>query len=528
MNFVAVSRNTANISSVPAPVGGLNVYDSLVAMPVTDAIALENLVPQPYGCVVRKGYAAHATGLGAGSVTSLAAWSDTDGATAAFGWSSTDFYDITSVGAVGAPLITGLSNAWWQTTMMANSAGVHMLSFNGADDPIWYSGAGLQRLTAAVGPGQWTGVNPATLIQATVHQGRLWAVQLDTTLGWYLPADSVFGAADFFDFGPFFKRGGYLDALFTWTVDAGSGSDDHLVAVSSNGEAVVFAGTDVSSPTEWRLIGVYVVGKPVRGRRFGVNVGGDLLLVTQTGLVSMAMQVTSTKVNTESSKVLSQKVSFLLSELAQTLGSLDGWQVDYFPAINLLFINIPSVYAGGAGQLVINMINQAWCTFSNMNAACWLRLGIMPYFGSTDGKVWRAWYGNTDGADTDGENGNNILSFVRQAYSYFGAQGVQKQVGMYRPVFLTLGVVGYDAVIDYDFRQSSLAYPSSGVPGATESLWDLGLWNTAVWSGEAVTLREWNQANGIGVAASIAMRLSTANETTWVSTDYTIRTGGPL
>lgn len=527
MSFVVASRNSANISSVPAPVGGLNVYDSLVAMPPTDAIALENIVPQPYGCVVRKGYAQYSGGMGLGSVTSLSGWNDVDGATKAFAWSITDFYDITSVGPVGAPLISGLSNAWWQSVMMANSAGVHMLAFNGADDPIWYSGAGLQRLTAAAGPGQWTGVNPATLIQATVHQGRLWAVQLDTTLGWYLPADAIFGAADFFDFGPFFKRGGYLDALFTWTVDAGSGSDDHLVAVSSNGEAVVFAGTDVAG-TDWHLIGVYVVGKPVRGRRFGTNVGGDLLLVTQTGLVSMAAQVTSTKVNTEAAKVLSLKVSFLLSELASALGSLDGWQVDYFPAINLLIINIPSVYAGGSGQLVINMINQAWCTFSNMNAACWFRLGTMPFFGSTLGRVWRAWYGNVDGAGFDGLGGNNIQSFARQAYSYFGAQGVQKQVGMYRPVFLTMGVVGYQSVIDYDFRQSQLAYPGSAVPGAGSSLWDFGLWNEATWSGDAVTKRDWNQSNGIGVAASIALRLSTSNETTWVSTDYTIRTGGPL
>jgi hypothetical protein len=49
-----------------------------------------------------------------------------------------------------------------------------------------------------------------------------------------------------------------------------------------------------------------------------------------------------------------------------------------------------------------------------------------------------------------------------------------------------------------------------------------------LWAGGSITQREWRQAIGIGVAASIRMSMSTEAEATWVSTDYTYKVGGPL
>jgi len=520
---------TAKISTVPSPTGGINAYDNLASMPPTDAIRMNNLVPQPYGCTVRKGYQAHATGM-PGPVESLSSWVSHAGAEKFFAFSGGGFYDITTVGPVGAPLLTGLLSDFWQGIGFANGAGPHTLLFNGADDPIWYSNAGVQRLTVGDGitVGTWTGVPPQDIIQATVHQRRIWGVQVNTTLGWYLPADTVYGDAESFDFGPQFKRGGYLAILATWTVDPGQGTNDYLVAVSSNGEAAVYAGIDVTDPTDWHLVGVYFIGQPPRGRRFFCNVAGDLYILTLTGVVSMATVVTSTQVNVSANNTYSKKIAFLLSDLLTTLQDLEGWEIDFFPGENFLFINVPTVFSGGNGQLVANHITTAWCTFSGMDARCWNRAGNTPYFGDADGNVQRGLHGDKDGVAVDGGGGTNILSSVQQAYSDFGGPTAQKQVGLYRLTFLGARPVGYATGITYDYSQ--VGPPSatgSGIPGATAH-WDEGLWDVGYWSGGLAVQRDWRSAQGMGTIVSISASLSTEAEATWVSTDYTLRLGGPL
>jgi hypothetical protein len=520
--------------TLPSPTGGLNAYDNFATMPPTDAIVLSNLVPQPYGCMVRKGYIQHASGLATDApVGTGAVLANTDGSQNLYAWADDSFYEITATGPVGAALLTGLNSPWWQTVQMANSAGAHLVCFNGVDAGIWVhdDGVTIDRLVPGDGivNATWNGVDPSDLIQATVHQRRLWAVEVNTTFGWFLPPDSIYGVADFYDFGPFFKSGGYLQILATWTVDAGEGSDDHLVAVSSNGEAAVFAGTDPTDPTAWRLVGVYFIGRPVAGRRFYTNVAGDLYMLTYTGVVSMATVVTSTQVNVAANNTYSKKIQFLLSDLTASLGDLDGWDMKFFASNNLLFINVPSVYFGGSAQIVSNHINSAWCTFTGMDALAWFEVDGAPYFCGKTGIVYRAWYADKDNILVDGSEGTDILSDCQQAYNYFGRQAVQKQVGMYRPNLVVAKPVTYNSGILYDFRQRTLTYPSGAVPTpGGSSLWGIALWGLNLWSGGLQTQREWRMASGMGVAVSVEIGFSTSAETTWVSTELTVKSGGIL
>lgn len=518
----------AKITTIPSPVGGLNAYDNLAAMPPTDAIRLANIVPQPYGCTVRKGYQVHATDLG-GTVDSLATWVSVAGVRKLFAFANNRLWDITVPGS-GVQLLSGLTTDFWQSVGYANAAGIFTLMFSGADNPIVYTASGIVRLTAGDGTvaNTWSGVNPATLIQATVHQRRVWAVEVNSTKGWYLPPDQYYGIAVPFNFGPWFKRGGYLVALATWTVDAGSGSDDHLVAISSNGEAVVYAGINPASTTDWRIVGAYFIGQPPRGRRFFTNVAGDLYLLTLTGVVSMATVVTSTQVNLSANNTYSQKIQFLLSELLNELKDIEGWEIGFFPGISLLIINVPAVSNGGNGQIAANVLTSAWCTFSGMHARCWLRLDDSPFFGGVDGKVYRAWSGDRDGVNIDGEGGTNILSSVQQAYSNFGMPTAQKQVGLYRPNFLGTRKINYTSILTYDYSQNRVPQSNGSNEPSVFAHWNEALWDEGKWSGGVSVQRDWRSAEGVGTAAALTMSLSTEAESIWVSTDFTIRSGGPL
>jgi hypothetical protein len=528
-NLVATSMTTMKPKTIPAPLGGLNVFDNLAQMPPTDAIKIINLVPQPYGCTVRKGYQVHASGI-TGPVSTIGSWINRTGQTKLFAFGDHKMFDITAPGPVSAPIVSTLNNNYWQFVGFANSAGTHTVFMNGTDDPIWYNVGGVQRLIAGDGLAANTikNVNPALFIQGTVHQRRLWFVPVNDTRGWFLEPDSVYGIASFFDFGPFFKRGGYLSTLATWSVDSGEGSNDKLVAVSSNGEAAVFAGTDPATASTWALVGTFFIGSPINGRRYFTNIAGDLLYLTSTGLVSMASTLVSTQVNQAANNVYSKKIQFLLSDLTTTLAEVEGWEIEFLPAINLLLINIPTIYAGSNGQLVNNVTNNAWCTFTGMDATCWHRLSTMPYFGDINGKVYRAWIGDKDNVELDGSGGTNILAKCQQAYIDFDAPTMQKQIGLYRPVFMGARKAGYTSKIIYDYLSSEIRLPSGSVAKSAVALWGEALWGEGKWSGGYIVQRDWASAEGMGFALSLALNLTTEVETTWIATDFTIRSGGVL
>jgi len=531
----ATKQAVNQTASVPAPVGGLNARDSLAAMPPTDAVILQNWWPQPYGVSVRKGYREWATGM-PDQIGTLAPWAGADGTQKFFAWSADKVYDITTPGVVGAALISGLTNSVWDTVNVVNSAGSFLIALNGVDDGIIYGPnipvpgpPGGARIVAGNGtdPYTWAGIDPKNCVCPTVHQHRLWVVQKDSSVGWYLGPDLIKGTFDYFDFGPLFSRGGFLQFLTTWTLDDGNGAEDHLIACSSRGEVVVFAGTNPDDDTKWFLAGVYFIGAPVGGRRAYCKAGGDQYILTQQGVVSMSATLTSTKVNAAEDKLVTKKIQFLISELTSTYGPLFGWDMKYYPKDNQLILNVPSVTVGGNIQLAANQITNAWTEFRDIDAVCWQSFGSAQFFGDYNGRVLAFWYGTIDDVKLDGTGGRGIISSVMQAYSYLGATATQKQVGMYRPTFIVNAPITVSASILYDFSTADIPAPTSP-PKNYLALWNYGLWGTAIWGGGDEVQKQWIQASGMGVAAALRMVTQTEAEVLWVATDYSFVHGTGL
>jgi len=514
--------------SVAAPIGGLNAKDSIVAMPEGDALILQNWWPQPYGCTVRKGYREWANGMPS-QVTTMATWASHTGAQKLFAWSGNSVYDITSPGPALITPITNLTNMVWEWTNLVNSAGSHLIALNGFDDGILYNFNGGARIILGDGivANTWKGVDPKNCVCPTVHQHRLWVIEKNTANGWFLPTNAIFGTLLKYDFGPLFSRGGFLQFLSTWTLDDGSGATDHLIACSSRGEVIVYEGINPVEPNEWKLTGVYYIGAPVSGRRAFCKAGGDQYILTQQGLVSMSSTLTSTNASDKEKVVKTDKIQFLMSELVSSYSNLFGWDLKYYPKDNLLILNVPSIVAGGNIQLAANQITNAWTQFTGMDAACWSYFGSTPYFGDYNGKVYVAWTGNSDKVSVDGVGGESIVSHVQQAYSYMGAPAVNKQVGMYRPTFVVSDPAAFKSIIRYDFKAGALGTPGP-LPLTTNSVWNLGEWNIDNWGGGDTVQKQWIQAEGMGVAASLLMTMKTEGEVLWVATDYSVVGGEGL
>lgn len=515
----------SSATTVPAPVGGLNVYDSLPTMPPIDSVLMRNLMPGSSGCSVRRGFQNQSVGF-SGDVATLMALDYPDGSSKLFAADDFGIYDVTAgIDASVAVPVTANTDSFWQHTQMANAAGVHLVAFNGVDNGFLYStGVGYNPLVAGDGVVPYTisGVDPVNLIHCCIHQRRLWMVEKDTSRAWYLPPESVYGVATSFDFGGSFARGGYLQAVASWTVDNGIGVDDKLLAISSRGDVALYSGFDPSDPDNWKLEGVYYAGSTF-ARRCWENYGGDVAMLTEFGMVTISSLLDKTV--SVGANPIALKIQRLLGEYITKYRDKRGWQIRLAPSEDLLIVNLPGLNSSLNSQLAMNTITGAWAVMLGMPAVCWerYRSGIM--FGTTS-VVNRGLYGTLDGVDMLGEGGRPRRAEVVQAYNYFGKPGQNKHVKMFRPNFVYSGDFTYSASATLDFNlggSPAPVTPESELVGVwDESQWDSGV----VWGGGVLVDAQWVFVVGIGYAATIHMRVETTEDTVWVSTDWLYEVGG--
>jgi hypothetical protein len=506
-------RNAARVDSLPPPVGGWNARDSLANMEATDAVQLNNLFPTISNVVLRGGYTEHATGM-SGAIETLMVYA---GGSAeemfAIDGTGLDIYNVTASGAVGAAEVTGLSTAKWEHINVSTPGGNFLYAVNGVDKPLLYDGSVWTSIDAVSTPAI-TGVTTTDLDNITLFKNQVWFIQKNTLVAWYLPTLSVGGAAAYIDLRAVAKYGGYLVDVDTWTIDAGYGVDDNLVFITSQGEAIVYAGTDPSDATKWSLIGVWKLGSPI-GKRCLYKYGGDLLVLTYDGLLPLAAALQSSRLDPRVS--LSNKIQGAIAEATVAYGGNFGWDITYTAKYNALWVNVP-VSTGNQEQFVMNTITKSWCRFTGWNANCWEVFKDNPYFGGT-GSVYKAW---DSGYEDDGAN---IETSCFQAFNYFDARGVKKYFTRARPSLFTNGSPGIFVGMNVDFALNDTATPLT-FNAPVGALWDSGIWDSSVWGDSLVISNQWQGITGIGFCGSLQFKsISKGTAIEWASTDVVYQTG---
>ena len=116
-----VKKKSSGSVSLPAPVGGWNARDSLGDMPATDAVYLTNWFPATTELLHRNGHTQWVTGI-TGQVDTLMAY-ESGSTSKLLAIAGGSVYNVTNPGAVGAALLTGLSNSRWQYCNITTSGG---------------------------------------------------------------------------------------------------------------------------------------------------------------------------------------------------------------------------------------------------------------------------------------------------------------------------------------------------------------------------------------------------------------------
>lgn len=516
-------KQEGDTASTPAPIGGLNAVDALANMPPTDAIVMDNWFPQPSYIALRNGYENWATGF-THWVETLLPYSNAAGEKL-FAISGTSVYNATAQGAIGAAVVTGLTNARWEYTNFATSGGQFLYAANATDPPLLYDGTTWVSITGVSTPAI-TGVTTTKLRNPTAWKNRLWFVEEGSMKAWYLPTSSIAGAAQSFDFGPFFTLGGELQTIMTASLTDGSTFDDYILFLSSEGELLLYRGTDPANAATFQISGRYQVGKPI-GRRCWFKFGQDVIILTSNGFVSLEKTISIGQVGAEDT--VSYKIINLVNEAVQSYKSNFGWQGAVHPLGNKVLINVPQSENSIQFQFVMNPLAKdqqgraSWCRFTNWNAACFATLGDNLYFGGST-------YVALADVNQD-DNGNVINGLCKTAFQYLGSDR-QKYITMVRPLIQTNGSINASLLINVDYNDQRPTSVGTYL-SATGSPWDTSPWNTSPWAQDLTMQTQWATVNGYPSACGFAIALYISVVAAGITVrlqalDYKISVGGIL
>lgn len=510
-----IPRPVAQQFSIPAPTGGWNARDSIANMGKLDAVILTNFFPLTTDVMVRQGYSQYCTGLG-GQAESLMVYAS---------GSATKLFVATDVGNIKAVVsgtvtatasVSSLTNARFQYVNFTTAAGSYLIAVNGADKARYYTGSTWAK-DGDGAPYDVTVLNTSNATNINVHKGRIWYTESGTLKAYYMPTGAIGGAATAFDLSSVAQLGGYLMAMGTWTIDAGYGVDDLAVWMTSEGEVIVYRGTDPSSAATWALVGVWRLGSPV-GRRCMLKYAGDLLVVCQDGVQPLSAALQSSRTNPR--VALTDKIQSAMSESVSNYGSNFGWELCYYPKANQLYLNVPITATAQQQQYVMNTISKSWCNFTGWEASCFAVFEDQLYFGG-NGVVCKAWYGWQD-------NGSSIQGDGLQAFGYYGNPGRLKRATMVRPIVLANGTPMTSANVAVDYNTLDNSSTVTAAAGAF-SAWDSGTWDAATWSAGLTPYLSWQSANTIGMSLAPRVKIAANGFTArWAATDIVMERGGVL
>jgi hypothetical protein len=498
--------------SIQAPTGGLNAKDPIAAMSENEAVIMDNYFPTPSSVENRNGSIVHASGI-TGLVETICAYNN-GAIEELFAVAGGEIFDVSTSGAVGSAVVTGLSNSRFQHINFGTAGGYTLMMVNGQNKMQLYDGATWREDgdTTAV-----TGFDTADAIHINNFKNRVWLIEKDSMNAWYLPVSSLGGAAAAIDLNGIFKLGGFLMAMGNWTIDNAAGIDDYAVFITSEGEVALYKGTDPTSAATWSLVGTFRMGRPL-GRRCMCKAGADVLVITTDGAFPLSKALLTDR--TQTNLAATDKISTLIN--ADTINYFNnfGWQPIIFPTGNKLILNVPQLEGTTSIQYVMNTQNGSWCRFKGWNATCFEILGDALYFG-TNGAVIQCDVGLDD-------QGNNIPGYVQQAFSFFGAKGLQKIFRMARPIFQSESFIFPAVRINTDF-DTKLRAPLQTTTATAGAQWDTAQWDVAQWALGDVISKDWRSITGIGISGGLNISTDfNGVKCEWISTDVIYEVGGSL
>jgi hypothetical protein len=490
---------------------------------VTGAFVLDNFFPEATGVRMRRGSQSFAQIGPDGSQPVVAMWTYINGLNAKlFAATATAIYDISSpvtpenellvdhdgltlVDDQGRALLSRLSvptpsvdellGGQWSVVQFATPGGVFLRAVNGLDTPLVYDGDSWSTSPAI------TGVNPALLSHVWMFRRRLFFIKGGSLSAYYLPADSIGGAAVEIPFGGVFERGGSLLYGASWSLESGAGGlSEQCVFVTTEGEVAVYQGTDPANASTWSKVGVYRIGRPLGPKAF-IRAGGDLVIGTDVGFVPLT-QAVQRDFTALSPSAVSYPIEMAWNEKVAETSSTGNWHCAVWPTGHMVVVAPPTPIGGSPAMFCANARTGAWGRYTGWDGTCVEVFRDRLLFGSRQGLI-------VEGEVTGADRGAAYTAVMVPLMDSLKAPSQLKTSLTMRATLMS----PYEVVprlslqADYSIR---LPPPPDDATVAAGNNWGSAIWGASLWSEPAVrnVYQRWQSVGGSGYAIAPAVQIT--------------------
>lgn len=548
--LLTVQKATQKQVRLPAPMGGLNGAQSFLDTPITDALGLENFVIRPYGLEIRKGWKYWYDNAFGGNVVTLLPYngllvgqSKLFAATSESGAGNNGpLYDVTiSAAAVPgakalvpstAPDIPGQ----WSYVQFSTGNSSFLCAVQSGAGYYTYEPAGgwIERPTAAgAGNIQFPGGDPKTTKDfnfITVWKNRLWFIARNSTKAYYLPVGAVAGLLEVFDFGSLFPNGGFLSLILDWTYDSGKGIDDSLVIVSTQGDLIIYDGTNPAVATDFVLRGSWFIGRMPSGQRNYAQQAGDLWIITEYGVMSVSDAVSGrVTAPTQQSSAAGKYNPVLARNVTETLDQ-SYWFLSSVPSEEVMFLGTPysNPIFGYRVSWIMSAFTKGWSSVANVDPLCMAVFQGSVYFGDRNGYMKQAFFGYRDGDSYNSATlGSEVTARFITGFYDFGTPTANKTPTRVRLLGVCDGVPAYRIKVkgEYDISET-LSTPAPATPSG--ALWDSAIWDMSFWQFAQQTFKRWFGVSGFGKKLSVQLAIRGSGYTLVTDYEVTYKEGNGL
>lgn len=349
-----------------------------------------------------------------------------------------------------------------------------------------------------------TGVDTSKLSYVWSYKNRLFFIEEDSFTVWYLPVDSIGGAAEAFPMGGEFSEGGKLLMGSGWSLDSSGegGLSEQCVFISDEGQVSVYQGLSPEPNQGWSKVGAYKIGKPL-GPLAWMRAGGDLIIATDIGYVPLS-QAVNRDLAALSPSAVSYPIETAWNEAVTSRRSIP-WHCAIWPEQQMVIIATPTTINETPMCFVANARTGAWARFTGWDMTCLCVYGGRMFFGSQNGRVVEAYVTGVD-------EGIPFTAACVPQFLDMGSSASRKVATIGRAVLR--GSTPVNAQITaYSEYLVNLPSPPDAQPIATDSVWGGATWGVSAWGGKAEkkTQTEWRSVGTSGYSIAPGIQVTSGS-----------------
>jgi hypothetical protein len=354
------------------------------------------------------------------------------------------------------------------------------------------------------------------------HNSRVWFIEKDSMSAWYLPVDSIGGAATEVSLAGIMPKGGKLLMGISWAASAGDGVNNYLALISSEGDVAGYQG-DYPGASNWRFIGVANIGRPLT-KTAVMKAGGDALVTTMEGLIPLSAVFAK-----DPAALSTIAISKPIEPTWRYVTSFypGGWTVERWTKEAMAIVAYPKLARSYHSNFVVNLKTGAWARYTGWDIQCAAELADELYIGTSSGYICKC---ETTALDIDEPY---YCTYIGQ-FEKLNSVMQTKSARMARGTWKYGTNFNYRLAVSFNYTDTTDVYPAPAA-NRDNNVWDTGKWDVAKWGGgeryrQAQT--DWQSVYGSGFVVAPVVQITMGGartpEVEFVSFDFLYETGGTV